>query len=78
MSRSEAYRVIRPRALDAEVFAPVCCQSSRGTGITVYSENKGTLETAQKIAAHESPRTTMLNDRTEDQLALDKVEKTSV
>jgi hypothetical protein len=33
---------------------------------------------AQKIAAHESPPTTMLSGRTEDQLALDEVEKTSV
>jgi hypothetical protein len=33
-------------------------------------ENKGTLETTQKIAAHESPRTTKLYDRTEDQLTL--------
>jgi hypothetical protein len=26
------------------------------TGITIYLENGGTLETAQKIAAHESPQ----------------------
>src|ERR1700681_1928698 len=51
MSRSEAYRMIRRRALDADVFAPVCCHSFRATGIAVYLEHKGTLETAQKIAA---------------------------
>ena len=56
MSRSEAYRMIRRRAIEAGIFAPVCCHSFRATGITVYLENKGTLETAQKIAAHESPR----------------------
>jgi integrase len=65
MSRSEAYRMIRRRALAAGIFAPVCCHSFRATGITVY------LETAQKIAAHESPRTTKLYDRTDDQLTLD-------
>ena len=32
--------------------------SFRAIGITVYLENKGTLETAQKKAVHESPRTT--------------------
>ena len=50
--------------------APVSCHPFRATGITVYLENKGTLETAQKIAAHESPRTTKLYDRTEDSLPL--------
>lgn len=78
MSRSEAYRMIRRRAIDAGVSAPVSCHSFRATGITVYLENKGTLETAQKIAAHESPRTTKLYDRTDDQLSLDEIEKISV
>jgi integrase/recombinase XerD len=78
MSRSEAYRMIRRRALDAGLSAPVCCHSFRATGITVYLENNGTLETAQKIAAHESPRTTKLYDRTDDQLTLDEIEKISV
>jgi integrase len=61
MSRSGAYRMIRRRAIDAGVSASVSCHSFRATGITVYLENNGTLEPAQKIAAHESPRTT---DRT--------------
>jgi integrase/recombinase XerD len=78
MSRSEAYRMIRRRAIDAGVSAPVSCHSFRATGITVYLENNGTLETAQKIAAHESPRTTKLYDRTDDQLTLDEIEKISV
>jgi hypothetical protein len=47
-------------------------------GITVNVENKGTLETARKIAAHESPRTTTLYDRTDDRLTLDEIEKISV
>ena len=68
ISRSEAYRMIRRRALAAGISDPVCCHSFRATGITVYLENNGTLETAQKIAAHESPRTTKLYDRTDDQL----------
>ncbi|HEV3210111.1 MAG TPA: tyrosine-type recombinase/integrase [Chthoniobacterales bacterium] len=78
MSRSEAYTMIRRRALAVGIFAPVCCHSFRATGITVYLENNGTLETAQKIAAHESPRTTKLYDRTDDQLTLDEIEKISV
>jgi integrase len=65
MSRWEAYRMIRRRALDAGVSAPVSCHSFLATGITVYLENKGTVETPQKIAAHESPRATKLYDRTD-------------
>ena len=40
----------------------------RATGITAYLENGGILEHAQQIAAHESPRTTKLYDRTDDQI----------
>ncbi len=51
---------------------PLSCHSFLATGITVYLENNGTLETAQKMAAHESPRTTKLYDRTDDQLTLER------
>jgi integrase/recombinase XerD len=70
--------MIRRRAIDASVSALVSCHSFWATGITVYLENSGTLETTQKIAAHESPRTTKLYDRTYDQLTLDEIEKISV
>jgi integrase/recombinase XerD len=35
----------------------------------------GTLEDAQAMAAHESPRTTKLYDRTDDEITLDEVER---
>jgi hypothetical protein len=35
----------------------------------------GTFEKAQQIAAHESPRTTKLYDRTSDEVSLDEIEK---
>jgi hypothetical protein len=50
----------------------------RATGITAYLENGGTLEHAQQIAAHESPRTTKLYDRTSDQVALDEIERIAI
>ena len=43
-----------------------------------YLKNNGTLETAQKIAARESPRTMKLYDRVDDRLTLDEIEKISV
>jgi hypothetical protein len=37
----------------------------------LYLENGGTIENAQAVAAHESPRTTKLYDRTGDEIPLD-------
>ena len=47
----------------------------RATGITAYLLNGGTLERAQAIAAHESPRTTKLYDRTADEVTIEDIEK---
>jgi integrase/recombinase XerD len=38
-------------------------------------ENGGAIENAQAIAAHESPRTTKLYDRTDNEITLDEVER---
>jgi hypothetical protein len=38
-------------------------------------QNGGKLELAQQMANHESPRTTSLYDRRNDQLSLDEVER---
>ena len=38
-------------------------------------EAGGTLENPQAMAAHESPRTTKLYDRTGDEITLDEVER---
>jgi integrase len=51
------------------------CHTFRATGLTAYLEAGGTLENAQAMAAHESPRTTKLYDRTDDQITLDEVER---
>jgi integrase len=50
------------------------CHAFRATGITAYLEAGGTLENAQAMAAHESPRTTKLYDRTGDEITPDEVE----
>jgi hypothetical protein len=52
-----------------------CCHTFLATGITAYLQNGGTLEHAQQIAAHQSPRTTKLYDRTKDEISLDEVER---
>lgn len=75
MYRSDVLRMIKRRAEAAKLPASTCCHTFRATGITAYLENGGTIENAQAIAAHESPRTTKLYDRTKDEITLDEVER---
>ena len=75
MGQPDAYRMIQRRARDAGVATPINCHTFRATGITTYLKNGGTLETAQAMAAHESPRTTALYDRRSDEISLDEVER---
>jgi site-specific recombinase XerD len=75
MNRADVLRMIKRRAADAALPYSTCCHTFRATGITTYLQNGGTLEHAQQIAAHESPRTTKLYDRTHDEISLDEVER---
>jgi len=75
LSQREALAMIRRRMKAAGIDVPAGCHSFRASGITVYLENGGTLERAQKMAAHASPRTTKLYDRTVDKIAQDEVER---
>ncbi len=75
MSTADVWRMIRRRAKKAGIRTPIGCHSFRATGITNYLEHDGTLEKAQQMAAHASPRTTKLYDRTNDQVTLDEVER---
>jgi site-specific recombinase XerD len=78
MHRVDSWRMIRRRARHAGLDAEVCCHTFRATGITAYLDNSGTLENAQAMAAHESPRTTKLYDRTSDEITLDGVERIAI
>jgi integrase len=73
--RNEVLAMIKRRARRAHLSPAVSCHSFRATGITAYLSNGGTLEHAQQIAAHESPRTTKLYDRTSDEVSLDEIER---
>ena len=75
MSHPDAWRMIRRRAAAAGIMAPIGNHSFRATGITAYLANGGALEHAQAMAAHESPRTTKLYDRTKERLTQDEVER---
>jgi site-specific recombinase XerD len=75
MAQADAWRMVRKRALAAGIMAPIGNHSFRATGITAYLANGGALEHAQAMAAHESPRTTKLYDRTKERLTQDEVER---
>ena len=78
MHRVDVYRMIRRRAAGASFQAKIGCHTFRATGITAYLGAGGTLENAQAMAAHESPRTTKLYDRTGDEITLDEVERITI
>ena len=75
ITRSDVLYMIKRRAKEAALPYSTCCHTFRATGITAYLQNGGTLEHAQQIAAHQSPRTTKLYDRTEDEISLEEVER---
>ena len=75
MHRADVLRMIKRRARQAGLATHICCYTFRATGITAYLENGGSLEHAQRIAAHESVRTTKLYDRTSDAITLNEIER---
>jgi integrase/recombinase XerD len=75
LSETDVYRMIKRRADAGGVPDSTCCHTFRATGITAYLQNGGTLEKAQQIANHESPRTTKLYDRSNDTLTLGEIER---
>ena len=78
MDPNDALRMIKRRAKAVGLSDAVCNHTFRATGITAYRENGGTLEQAQEIANHASPKTTKLYDRTSDQITLDEVERITI
>jgi site-specific recombinase XerD len=78
MNRVDAWRMVQRRAAAIGLRINVGCHTFRATGITAYLEAGGSLENAQAMAAHESPRTTKLYDRTGDEITLGEVERISI
>ncbi len=73
--RRDAYDMVHYRLKQVGIKTKAGNHTFRASGITIYLENGGTLEAAQEMAAHESPRTTKLYDRRNEKVALDEVEK---
>lgn len=75
LTQSVSWKMIQRRARDAGITTHICNHTFRGTGITTYLKNGGTIENAAAIAAQASTRTTQLYDRRPDDITLDEVEK---
>lgn len=73
--RLEVLAMIKRRARQLGLPPNIGCHTFRATGITTYLKNGGTLEHAQRIANHESARTTGLYDRRSDEVSLDEIER---
>jgi hypothetical protein len=71
MHRVDAWRMIQRRSSELGMKVKIGCHTFR-------AEAGGTLENAQAMAAHESPRTTKLYDRTGDEITLDEVERITI
>jgi integrase/recombinase XerD len=74
MHRNDALRMVKRRASQTGLSAEICNHTFRATGITTYLKNGGRIDIAQQIAGHESPRTTGLYDRRDDEVSLDEIE----
>jgi integrase/recombinase XerD len=75
LSRANALKMIKARAKATGLPEGLSPHSLRGTGITNYLENGGSLEVAQRIAAHSDPRTTKLYDRRSDKVERGEIER---
>ena len=78
MHRNYVLRMVNRRAAKAGIQTSICCHTFRATGITAYLSNGGSVEHAQKIANHDSVRSTKLYDRTSDEPSLDEIEKIQI
>jgi hypothetical protein len=72
---ADIYRMICRRALAAGIKTRIGNRPFRAMGITQYLRNGGRRELEQHMAAHESPRTTAPYDRSDDEVAVDEVER---
>jgi len=74
LTRRECLEMVKRRARRAGLPEAICCHTFRGTGITVFLENGGKLEDAQRMTNHASAKTTKLYDRRSDDVTVEMVE----
>jgi site-specific recombinase XerD len=75
LNQSAAWFMVRRRGGKKRSEVAIGNDTFRATGITNFLENGGTLEHAQDMAAHASPRTTRLYDRRKEKITQAQVER---
>jgi integrase/recombinase XerD len=75
ITRRDMLCIVRERCAAAGLPVSICNHTFRGTGITVFLQNGGSLEAAQNMANHSDPRTTKLYDRRKDLATLSEIER---
>ena len=75
ISRRDMLRVVKARCIAAGLSEAFCNHTFRGTGMTVFLSNGGSLEAAQDMANHADRRTTKLYDRRKDLAKLSEIER---
>lgn len=75
ITRRDMLRVVKERCIAAGLSETFCNHTFRGTGMTVFLINGGSLEAAQDLANHADPRTTKLYDRRKDLASLTEIER---
>jgi site-specific recombinase XerD len=76
LRQANAYEVVRRHAVAVGLPAGIGNHSMRGTGITSFLTNNGSLEKAQRMANHVDLRTTQLYDRRSKAVTVEDVERT--
>ena len=75
LSRRDMLRAVKQRCNAAGLSDSFCNHTFRGTGITVFLNNGGSLEAAQDMANHSDSRTTKLHDRRKELANLSEIER---
>jgi integrase/recombinase XerD len=75
LTRTDVLRMIKRRARAQGLPQGISCHTFRATGIRTYLRNGGSLEMAQAIAAHVSPRSTKLYAPEDNALRLRELER---
>jgi Phage integrase family len=73
MSRVDAWYMVRRRARDAGIEAPIGNHSFRAIGITDYLERGGDINIAKRMAGHSNVKTTDLYDRRGDEKSFSEI-----
>jgi integrase len=75
ISRRDMLRMVKERCIAVGLSETFCNHTFRGTGMTVFLSNGGSIEAAQEMANHADPRTTKLYDRRKDLAKLSEIER---